>query len=337
MAEAPGQSDVYCSPGVHLLSAILQQATGMNALAFGRQHLFGPLGMTNVAWPSDPQRVTPGWGDLELEPQDIAKLGVLFANGGELFGKRIVSPSWVETATTALPGYEFPGWPEGEGRGYLWWLAPESYSAIGRGEQWVSVYPEEDLVVGLTGGGCTGDCETLRIQFVDDYVRAAVISEATLPADPLGAAELAGRVAAAAVSHEQPHAVAPLPPMAEVVSGRTYVLLPNANSLEKLHFEFPGGDEAVVEVTIPELAGGPTMDLTVGLDDVFREGMGRYGLPAFSKGSWEAPDRFVVMVDEVGLIVLWRIELTFSGDQLTGTMVCLAGGRPDGTFSGTAQ
>ena len=45
MISEPGQHFVYCSPGMHLLSAILQQATGMTALAFAQQHLFQPLGI----------------------------------------------------------------------------------------------------------------------------------------------------------------------------------------------------------------------------------------------------------------------------------------------------
>jgi hypothetical protein len=125
--------------------------------------------------------------------------------------------------------------------------------------------------------------------------------------------------------------------MAWFVTDRTYVLSPNANSLNALRLTFPGDSEAIVDVTMPDLAGGPTLTLRAGLDDVFRKGTGRYGLPAWSKGRWEGADRFVVMVDEVGLIVLWRIELAFSGDTVTGTMECLAGGRPAGSFYGTAS
>jgi len=338
MAEDPGQTDVYCSPGVHVLSAILQQATGMSALEFGRRHLLGPLGMTDVLWPADPQGVTRGWGDLAMEPQDIAKLGVLFWNHGELFGRRVITQAWVDEATSVPEGYEFPGWPEGAGRGYLWWLAPDGYSAAGRGGQWVSVYPDpaQRLVVGLTGGGGTGDYEPVRLQLLD-LVHGAIQSDGPLPANPQGVAELANKLAEAAASAGQPQPVPPLPPLAAAISGRTYVLLPNANDLERLRFTFPGDDEAMVELTMPELAGGPTLTLPVGLDDVSRRGSGRYGIPAYSKGSWETDDRFVVLVDEVGMIALWRIEFTFTDDDITGAMLCLAGGLPDATFSGTAE
>ncbi len=48
MAAEPGTKNCYDSPGMHLLSAILQKATGMTALEFARQNLFEPLGIQEV-------------------------------------------------------------------------------------------------------------------------------------------------------------------------------------------------------------------------------------------------------------------------------------------------
>ena len=48
MVQEPGTSFCYDSPGMHLLSAILQKATGMTALDFARQNLFEPLGIREV-------------------------------------------------------------------------------------------------------------------------------------------------------------------------------------------------------------------------------------------------------------------------------------------------
>jgi len=96
MIDEPGSRFVYCSPGMHLLSAILQQATGMTALDFARQNLFEPLGIHDVIWPADPQGVTHGWGDLYMHPHDMAKLGYLWLNHGQWGGRQIVSRAWVE-------------------------------------------------------------------------------------------------------------------------------------------------------------------------------------------------------------------------------------------------
>jgi CubicO group peptidase (beta-lactamase class C family) len=165
----------------------------MTALEFGKRYLFNPLGITNVLWPADPQGVTRGWGDLALEPQDIVKLGALFLNRGVLLGRRIVSKAWVEAATAAPEGSEFPGWPDGEGRGYLWWLAPDGYRAAGRGEQWVLVYPDDDLVVGLTGGGGFDDPTSVRLRFLDDFVREPSCPTGRCPPTRLATRRLPGR------------------------------------------------------------------------------------------------------------------------------------------------
>ena len=57
----PGSHFIYCSPGMHLLSPILQHATGMTALDFANQNLFEPLGITDVMWLTDPQGYNGGW------------------------------------------------------------------------------------------------------------------------------------------------------------------------------------------------------------------------------------------------------------------------------------
>ena len=63
----PGTHFVYDSPGMHLLSVILQQATGMRALEFARQNFFEPLGIQDVIWPSD-LRASPWLGRCTLVP-----------------------------------------------------------------------------------------------------------------------------------------------------------------------------------------------------------------------------------------------------------------------------
>ncbi len=110
MTAEPGTRYVYCSPNVHLLSAIIKETTRMSALEFAQEHLFGPLGVSDVIWPSDPQGNTLGWGDLKLAPHDMAKLGYLFLNKGLWDGQQVVSPAWVKAATS------------GSSYGYQWWL-----------------------------------------------------------------------------------------------------------------------------------------------------------------------------------------------------------------------
>src|SRR5437667_208832 len=90
MANDPGNKFVYCSGGMHLLSGIISQTTGVSALEFARRELFRPLGINDVVWPSDPNGITHGWGDLHLRPRDWAKLGYLWLNQGRWEDRQLV-------------------------------------------------------------------------------------------------------------------------------------------------------------------------------------------------------------------------------------------------------
>jgi CubicO group peptidase (beta-lactamase class C family) len=101
MASNPGSTWVYCSGGMHVLSGVISKVTGRNAFAFAQEKLFAPLGIRDASWPSDPDGVSDGWGDLHLQPRDMAKIGYLCALGrlgrqadsaGELFARGGATP-----------------------------------------------------------------------------------------------------------------------------------------------------------------------------------------------------------------------------------------------------
>ena len=82
MAESPGTRWDYCNSASFLLSAIIQETTGMTALDYAEEYLFGPLGINDVVWPSNNQGINIGCGLLSMKPHDMAKIGYLFLNEG---------------------------------------------------------------------------------------------------------------------------------------------------------------------------------------------------------------------------------------------------------------
>lgn len=62
MEYEPGTHWNYCGLWMHLLSAILEKATGMPTQEFARINLFEPLGIQAGTWPDDPQGVNMGAG-----------------------------------------------------------------------------------------------------------------------------------------------------------------------------------------------------------------------------------------------------------------------------------
>lgn len=152
VVQESGTAFCYDSPGMHLLSAILQEATGMTALEFARRNLFEPLGIREVYWQPDPQGYSHGWGDLYLTPRDVAKIGQLWLNGGVWEGKQVVSASWVTDAVQARSSGGMDQY------GYGWWVSEDDYYAMGRGGQAIKVHPAYNAVIVTTAWSTIKSC-----------------------------------------------------------------------------------------------------------------------------------------------------------------------------------
>jgi CubicO group peptidase (beta-lactamase class C family) len=301
MATEPGSRWVYCSPASHLLSAIIQETSGMSSFEFAQQHLFEPLGISNAIWASDPQGYTRGWSDLILTPHDMAKLGYLYLNEGEWDGQQLLSADWVAAATSPLGSSNY---------GYQWWLHPSGYYADGAGGQRIFVFPDLEMVVVTTGDG--GSDYAVIANLLNSYIFPAAKSEMPLPPNPDGAALLESSVQQAAAP-PQFEPVPPLPEIALQVSGQTYVLDDNPLGLLSASFTFQEGEaEALLNLS---LVDGNQVEWLIGLDNVFRISPGLEGLPVAVMGGWESDNVFVIHTDEMGK--MHQISTSFEDGLMT--------------------
>src|SRR4030095_6205387 len=93
-----------------------------------------------------------GWGDLQLHPRDMARLGQLFLQRGRSAGRQIIPEDWLRIATRAH--VDRTGGKDHYG--YYWWVSaelPGLFEAVGRGGQRITVWPDKELVLVYTGGG----------------------------------------------------------------------------------------------------------------------------------------------------------------------------------------
>lgn len=322
-ADSAGRRFAYCSPGMHLLSGIVGRTTGVGAREFAERRLFAPLGIHEFIWPSDPRGVTHGWGDLMLHPRDAAKLGYLYLHDGTWDGRQLVSREWVREATRAhidVPGGD-------ESYGYGWWIPAGTlrgaYEARGRGGQSITVWPAQDLVVVITGGG-------LDRGKLAKPLLTALKSGRALPENP--AAQQRLRTAAAAVARAPaPVAVAPSPAVARRVSGRRYVLDANPLGIQDVRLGFGHGSEARLTLT----RGDRRFTLPVGLDGVYRfSDSSPSELPVALKGSWNSDNEFVLDYNGVGGINRFSITLRFAADRMTARVIDEVGGYYSATIPG---
>lgn len=153
MMEEPGTRFNYSSGNAHLLSAILQVATGMSTMNFAQAYLFDPLGISHITWQTDPSGIPIGGWGLSLMPRDMAKIGALYLNNGVWNGRQIVPARWVRASTEEHVRIDEPLEPWELHLGYAWWLHEfGAYAAHGKGGQFIFVLPSLGLVVVYTGG-----------------------------------------------------------------------------------------------------------------------------------------------------------------------------------------
>ncbi|HEX3429817.1 MAG TPA: serine hydrolase [Rhizomicrobium sp.] len=187
----PGTVFNYCGGNSEVVSAVLTRTTGASALDLARQELFAPLGITHVSWPTDGDGVSHGWGDLELEPRDMAKLGYLWLHNGRWEDSQVIPADYLAQALTrhisVQPGIDY---------GYGMWLypghTPVDFEANGTGGQRITVVPGFDMVEVTTGNG-------LDANEVAQLLAGAVKSNEALPSNPGSDARLASLVAEAAI------------------------------------------------------------------------------------------------------------------------------------------
>ncbi len=296
MATTPGQAFAYCSPNQHLLSAILTAVTGQSLLDYAAAHLFGPMRIHSAVWLADPQGVTHGWGDLQLTPDDLAKLGQLLLDDGVWHGQRLVSHAWVVASQTAMVAAD-----AGDDYALGWWLPhfpPGLVLAQGRGGQALAVWPSHHLVLVMLAGGA--DLGTLAAQLLP------ALSDTPLPANAAGVALLAD---ASRLATLPPIPVSPplLPDIAAQVNGIEFALTANPLDLTRLRLDFGDTQEATLTFT----RAGERYVLAVGLDGVPRFSANRLGQPAAVRGQWEGAV-FTVVLDEVALINRFALRFAFA-------------------------
>jgi CubicO group peptidase (beta-lactamase class C family) len=303
IADDPGSKFTYNSGAVHLLSAIIQRATGLTTLDYATRRLFGPLGISGVTWPSDLQGITIGGVDLRLTPRDMAKIGYLYLQNGQWEGRQIL-PAWFVAAATRKHSGDGPGF------GYQW--RPTSFGgfeAVGWGSQLIGVVPSQDLEVVITGGVAPGEPGR-----EEDLFRAisqgAVKSDGPLAPNPGAAARLASLTATALQPDPQP--VPALPPLAGRISGITFALSDEPDGMQSVALSFGSG-----AATLALGIDGKIVNLDVGLDNTYR--FTQLGAEsAAARGRWQNDETFVVEVLQLGRADSLTYNLTFTAGRVDG-------------------
>jgi CubicO group peptidase (beta-lactamase class C family) len=149
----PGTSWDYENYDTLLAVYAMKQAIGDQQayLEFPRKALLDRIGMRRTLLSTD------RFGDFILSSQvytnarDLARLGLLYLQGGDWNGERLLSKEWIDFVRTPAPATA----ERGNQYGGHWWLVPDSradvpkdaYSTAGNRGQYAVVVPSHDLVI----------------------------------------------------------------------------------------------------------------------------------------------------------------------------------------------
>ncbi len=157
----------YSSGDSQLLAEVVRRATGRTPLEYAQARIFGPLGITSVAWDADRSGTQLGGRGLALRPRDLARFGWMLLSGGKWKGVQVVPADWIAAATRRSLHVRGPG----GGYGYQCWV-PQFGGFVARGWQGQELYvfPEKDLVVvfnaALPGNVADDSLDKLVTEFV---------------------------------------------------------------------------------------------------------------------------------------------------------------------------
>jgi CubicO group peptidase (beta-lactamase class C family) len=120
-------------------------------LEFPRRALFDRIGMRNTLVGTDRFGEFIFSSQVYTNARDLARFGLLYAQGGSWNGERLISEEWIQFVRTPAPATA----ASGRFYGGQWWLVPDdrndvprdAYSTAGNRGQYVIVVPSHDLVI----------------------------------------------------------------------------------------------------------------------------------------------------------------------------------------------
>ena len=174
---APGAKWVYKTGETDLAGLALTRAlAGKSMSQYASEKLWGPFGMEQDAiWMLDKAGIERGGCCMSATLRDYGRMGLFLLDDGEIDGKQVLPPGYLEAATTnRIPeAAQKPG----ESYGYFWWPRTDGagYAARGIFGQGIEIYPEENLIIVVNSAmlKATDRVQSQKLQALTQTLRAA--------------------------------------------------------------------------------------------------------------------------------------------------------------------
>jgi CubicO group peptidase (beta-lactamase class C family) len=317
MGGAPDTAFNYSGGDSHLLSAVIQEKSGMSTADYSQEYLFDPLQINNIYF-SEQNGVALGANGLAMTPRDMAKIGLLYLNNGKWESEQIISEEWIEESLTPAADELFRG---GTYYGYQWYIdeimEQTVYFAQGAYGQYIYIVPELHIVGVFTSGQEAPLLNDRLFGLVGDIIDAA--SEEALPENEdayIALKELVVREEVTDIISEPQ-----LPASVEMVDGEVYLFPDNSFDWKEMALYFSNENEAEMSV---KYSNGNTDEFSIGLDNLPRTG--KTSSEIFTAiGVWENDSTFRIDLKHLEYLydLTWVID--FEGNNFEKIVVTEVG------------
>jgi len=231
----PGSYYQYSTHSTYMLSAIMEQATGLNLVDYLMPRLFEPLGIPRPIWETCPMGIIAGGMGLSLSTENIAKIGLLLLHKGMYAGKRIISESYLELATKEQSDNRLGAEriDSAQGYGYQFHLCRRGcYRGDGAFGQLCFIAPNEQIVIVATSSfSSMKPLQTLLDLIYEHIVDQLGNTDSVNPEDQLELHARLNRMASSAVP-----TIMPVPEHTPPLNNRCYIMSNNPQGLKEIRF-----------------------------------------------------------------------------------------------------
>lgn len=170
-----GTQYYYKDGDPQLVSAIIQNATGMPLDEYARKELFDPLGIQRLQWKRYSDGISLGAFGILTTPRELARIGQCVLDSGRSEAGQLIPRDWWKEMLSA----KVPQAHEDAAFGYYWWSIPAKgwYFMWGHGGQYVFLKPAKRLMIVATSLPQVEDDFAL---WYEDIVRIVEQIEATI-------------------------------------------------------------------------------------------------------------------------------------------------------------
>ena len=237
----------YDTSATYTLDVLVERITGKTFLEYLKDKALRELGFSENSWCVEaPEGYAWGGSGVECTTRDLTRFALIFANGGEIGGKRYLSEEYVRAAAAhQIDNGKIVNAMEGYGYGYqIWNTWKNSFSFCGMGGQLAICIPEKDFLFVCTSD-MQGDADGYAMIY--NVLWETVVDRMTdepQPEDDTALAEMNELLASLEVNVPAGEADSP---MAEKIGGTTYELAENRMGIGsfEINFDNNGGGALV--------------------------------------------------------------------------------------------